>query len=166
MAFDVFDRLDGLRDKFPGLILYCLVDGAQYLQRIGKQFTPSNGAVALFQGTPDAALAFAGPWLIEVGAVEATRVDELVEFERTSHGISWLITYQNLEGLSQLLRLFLDVELPDGRRALVRFWDTRVLANLAQVLDPIQRRELFGHVFEWHLLLDRERRVRLGRSDD
>lgn len=54
--------------------------------------------------------------------------------------------------------------LPDGRLALVRFWDTRVLANLAHVLDPVQRRELFGHVFEWHLLLDRERRVQGGCS--
>lgn len=165
MAFDVYDRLVSLREEFPALKLYCLVDGAQYLQRIGKHFAASANAVALFQGTPDAALAFAGPWLIDVGVDGEARVAELVELERASHGISWLIAYQDLEGLSQLLRLHLEVELPDGRRALVRFWDTRVLASLAQVLDRVQRREFFGHVFEWHLLLDRERRVRVGRGD-
>ena len=43
--------------------------------------------------------------------------------------------------LGQLLQLRLDVNLPDGRSALLRFWDPRVLVNLARTLDGAQREE-------------------------
>lgn len=164
-CFDVFQRLEHLRQEHSGLKLYCLVDGAQYLLRTGKRFAPGVGSVALFLGTPDADLAFAGPWLIDAEIAAATQFEDLVALERSTLGVSWLIAYQDMEGLSQLLRVHLEVELPDGGRALVRFWDTRVLANLAQVLDSDQRREFFGHIFEWHLLLNREKRVRVGSGD-
>ena len=36
--------------------------------------------------------------------------------------------------------------------ALLRFWDPRVLVNLAQVLSNEQRQEFFGYIHEWHLL--------------
>lgn len=139
--------------------------GAQYLARTGRQYTPNAAAVALFDGTPDAALAFAGPWLIDAASAASELIEEMVAFERASDGVSWLIAYQDRDGMAQLLRLHIEAELPDGRRALVRFWDTRVLASLTEVLDPDQRRGLFGHIFEWHLLLDRRDRVCVRRGD-
>jgi len=163
--FDVRERLAYLQQEHSGLRLYCLLDGAQYLARTGKQYASNAGAVALFEGTPDAALAFAGPWLIDAASAASELIEEIVAFERASEGVSWLIAYQDREGLAQLLRLYIEAELPDGRRALVRLWDARVLANLAQVLDPDQRRGLFGHIFEWHLLLDRQDRVCVRRGD-
>lgn len=163
--FDVGERLAYLQQEHSGLRLYCLLDGAQYLARTGRQYASNAGAVALFEGTPDAALAFAGPWLIDAASASAELIEEMVVFERASDGVSWLIAYQDRDGLAQLLRLHIEGELPDGRRALVRFWDTRVLANLTRVLDPDQRRGLFGHIFEWHLLLDRQNRVCVRRGD-
>jgi hypothetical protein len=164
-AFDVAVRLEYLRQEHPGLALYCLLDGAQYLARRGKRFAPRSGAVALFMDTPDEALAFAGPWLIETDVAGPELVQELIAFERAGYGVSWLIAYQDLRGLAQILRLHLEAALPDGRQALVRFWDTRVLANLAEVLDAEQRRDFFGHIVEWHLMLNREQRVMIGRRD-
>jgi hypothetical protein len=59
-----------------------------------------------------------------------------------------------------VLRLY---ALPDGRSALLRFWDPRVLVNLARTLDGAQREEFFGHIHEWHLL-DAGRRMWIGRQ--
>lgn len=163
--FDVSERLVHLQQEYPGLKLYGLLDGAQYLERTGMRFNPQQGAEALFWETQDAALAFAGPWLLDAASVDAGLLQELVGFERGTYGVSWLIAHQDLCGLAQLLRLNLETELPDGRTALVRFWDPRVLAGLAEVLTPEQRQGFFGHIFEWHLLLNREHRVRIGRLD-
>lgn len=161
-SFDVLERLQYLRQEYPGLALYALLDGAQYLEQTGKRFSARQGAIALFSETADAALAFAGPWLIDAEAAGTELMEQLAGFERTAYGVSWLIAHQDIQALAQILRLHLETELPDGRRALLRFWDPRVLAGLAEILGPEQRREFFGYIFEWHLLLDREKRVQIG----
>lgn len=164
-TFDVWDRLEYLRQEHPNLMLYALLDGAQYLEHTGTRVAPRPEAIALFEGTADSALAFAGPWLFDAGAMESEQIAELVDFERTTYGVSWLIAYQDLQGLAQLLQLQMEAELPDGRKALLRFWDARVLAGLPKILNVDQRRAFFGHVCEWHLLLNRTTRVRVGRGD-
>jgi len=50
--------------------------------------------------------------------------------------VTWLIAEADLRGLAHLLQLRLDVRLPDGRIALLRFWEPRVLANLVNVFAP------------------------------
>ena len=60
------------------------------------------------------------------------------------------------------MQLRLDLRLPDGREALLRFWDPRVLVGLMQVLDEAQRLDFFAHIEEWHLLQD-GRRAWIGR---
>jgi hypothetical protein len=116
----------------------------------------------LFADTPDAALAHAGPWLIDTGQVDGALVDALATLEQAAPAVTWLITPQTLEGLAQLLQLNLDTALPDGRTALVRFWDPRVLVILAEVLEAGQREMFFGHIHEWHLL-HRGQRTWIGR---
>ncbi|SPK71036.1 conserved protein of unknown function [Cupriavidus taiwanensis] len=58
----------------------------------------------------------------------------------------------------------LDIKLPDGRTALLRFWDPRVLAALFQLMAGGQRTEFFRHIHEWHLL-DKGIRFWIGRQD-
>ncbi|WP_090435943.1 DUF4123 domain-containing protein [Duganella sp. CF458] len=164
-SFDVLNRLHYLQQEHPALGLYGLLDGAQYLEQTGKRFSPNQCAIALFSETVDAPLAFAGPWLIDAGAADNELIEELVGFECKSYGVSWLIAHQDMQALAQILRLRLETELPDGRRALLRFWDPRILASLVKIFTPEQRREFFGYIFEWHLLLDREKRVRIGSRD-
>lgn len=161
---DVQSRLEQLRDTVPALRLYALVDGVQYQSQLCKRLHPSSGLFPLFARTPDAALSHAGPWLVDTDIADEATISELPTLERNAPSLTWLIAPQDLEGLGQLLQLRMDVILPDGRKALLRFWDPRVLVNLARTLDASQREALFGHIHEWHLLHE-GRRVWIGRQD-
>ena len=160
---DVQSRWEQLHNTMPALRLYALVDGVQYQTQLCKRFQPGSGLFPLFAGTPDAALAHAGPWLVDAALAGEAMVAELATLERDAPSLSWLIAPQDLDGLGQLLQLRLDVSLPDGRSALLRFWDPRVLVNLARTLDGPQREEFFGHIHEWHLLHEGQR-VWIGRQ--
>lgn len=160
---DVQSRLAQLHQFIPALRLYALVDGVQYQAQLCKRFHPSSWLFPLFARTPDAALAHAGPWLVDTSMADDATIAELTTLERHAPSLTWLIAPQDLEGLGQLLQLRMDVNLPDGRRALLRFWDPRVLVKLARTLDAPQREEFFGHIHEWHLLHD-GRRVWIGRQ--
>ncbi|MES2740153.1 MAG: DUF4123 domain-containing protein [Pseudomonadota bacterium] len=163
MRFDVQRRHALLQESRRDLRLYALVDGVQYTQQVGANLTPLGGQRrALFDGTPDAPLAHAGPWLIDVQQAAAESVDELVALEQTAPAVTWLIAPLALERLAQLLTARLETRLPDGRTALIRFWDARVLANLAQVLDEPQREAFFADIHEWHLM-HRGQRTWIGR---
>lgn len=160
---DVQSRWEQRRDTLSVLRLYALVDGVQYQTQLCKRLQPGRGLFPLFAGTQDAALAHAGPWLVDAALAGEAMVAELAALEREAPSLIWLIAPQDLEGLGQLLQLRLDVSLPDGRSALLRFWDPRVLVNLARTLDGAQREEFFGHIHEWHLL-DAGRRMWIGRQ--
>lgn len=163
MAFDVLDRLEHLRASQPQLRLYGLVDGFRYEEPNEERMESQAGITrALFDGTPDAALAFAGPWLVDVERAEADLVERLVALETQTPAVTWLIAPMDLEGLALLLQLQLNAQLPDGRTAMLRFWDPRILAVLANELDGEQREHLFGHITEWHLLHEGQR-VWIGR---
>lgn len=160
---DVKVRLDKLNTTRPELSLYALADGMQFEIRTGRRLRAGPGMLALFDSTADAALAHAGPWLIDCANVDDAYFAELEALEREAFGVVWLIAPQNLCGLAQVMRLHLDVRLPDGRTALLRFWDPRVLVDLVKTLDVQQRDFLFGQIHEWHLLLDGQR-VWIGRE--
>lgn len=102
----------------------------------------------------------AGPWLIDIDKVP-DQLQGLHELERALPAVSWLISPIDLEGLSQLLQLKLDAQLPDGRKVLLRFYDPRVLAHLMQTLDREQRAEFVHLIDEWHFIHD-GRRVCVG----
>ena len=163
MALDVADRLAHLRMRNPALRLFGLVDGLQYETLRGERLDHRHGFASLFHGTPDAALAHAGPWLVDAEAAGDAVTADLARLERELPSVTWLISEADLYGLTQVLQRQLDARLPDGRIALVRFWDPRVLAGLATVLTPKQRETFFAHIYEWHLLHNGER-VHIGRA--
>lgn len=162
MAADVMQRLERLRTADPALRLYALVDGLQYEQRARQPMQAEPGVSALFAGTPDEALASAGPWLLDAGIASPQLIAAVTALEHTAPAVSWIIAGADLDGLAALLRLRLDVRLPDGRTALLRFWDPRALLAIARELDDRQRSEFFEHIVEWHLLVD-GRRTHIGR---
>jgi hypothetical protein len=159
---DVVERLGQLHQHMPELRLYALVDGAQYRAEVGATLAAQEGFYSLFTGTLDAALGHAGPWLIDAEFAGKPMIEALAALEQASPAVTWLIAQQNLAGLAKLLQLNLDIELPDGRTALLRFWDPRVLFNLADLLDPSQRETFFAHIKEWHLL-HKGQRTWIGR---
>ena len=160
---DVEIRWKELQQGMPELRLYALVDGVQYQRQFERRLQRHIGILPLFAGTPDEPLAHAGPWLIDTELADRTVVDELANLESRLPAVSWVIAYQDMEGLGQLLQLHLNVKLPDGRTALLRFWDPRVLGTLSRVLSHHQRIEFFGHIHEWHLLHEGQR-VWIGRQ--
>ncbi len=159
---DLIARLAFLRQKYDALRMFALIDGVQYRIHRGQYMERRLGCYSLFDGTPDAPLGHAGPWLIDVETADAAFIADLAALERETAALSWLLSVQSLEGLFQLLQLKLDAELPDGRMALLRFWDPRVLVGLADVMTWDQQKEFFGHILEWHLLSHGER-VCIGR---
>ena len=163
MVFEVEERFAQLRTRNPALRLYGLVDGLQYETHRGERLDDRHGFASLFHGTPDSPLAHAGPWLFDVEAAGDGVTADMGRLEREAPSVTWLISAMDLHDLAQLLQLQLDARLPDGRIALVRFWDPRVLAGLATVLTPKQRETFFAHIYEWHLLHNGER-VHIGRA--
>lgn len=61
---DVQSRWRQLQNTSPELGWYALVDGVQYQSHLCKRLRAGSDRFSLFAGTPDAALAHAGPWLI------------------------------------------------------------------------------------------------------
>lgn len=154
---DVIERFNQLQLEVSSFRLFALVDGIKYQSFNGRHCTRSEGFHSLFEGTADAILAHAGPWLIDTGGADDETIESLVQLELAEPAVTWLISAQSVLGLVQMLQLNLDAKLPDGRVALIRFWDPRVLVNVAQVLDGAQREMFFAHIHEWHLLHNGQR---------
>ncbi|KVC56425.1 DUF4123 domain-containing protein [Burkholderia stagnalis] len=130
--------------------LYALVDGLLYADAAAASpLQRSQSAVALFDGTPDASLADAGPWLIDYERASGTIRRTLSTMARGSTGVSWLISAYPIESLADELRNRLDLRLPDGRTALFRFYDARIMADMALLMEFTQRMQFFVATFDW-----------------
>jgi hypothetical protein len=160
---DVIERYDALRQVRSHLKLFALVDGLGYEQLYGDQLQSGYGRYALFEGAPDAALSAAGPWLVDATQADELRA-QLLATQAKAPYVSWLLAEMPAHGLAQLLQLKLDVQLPGGGTALLRFYDPRVLKGLALTLNPSQREDFFGRIVEWHFMCDGQP-YRIGRAD-
>ena len=130
--------------------LYALVDGLLFADSAGgSPPQQSQAAVALLDGTPDASLADAGPWLLEWERASGNVRHALSAMAAESTGVSWLISAYPIESLADELRKRLDVRLPDGRTALLRFYDARIMADMASLMEHTQRMQFFVPTFNW-----------------
>lgn len=158
----LLSRLAQQREYNPRLNLYALVDGLQYEQHTGERLERKPGTnLALFDGTPDFALAHAGPWLIDVLQLPEEDALTLTELEQAKPAVVWVMASKFMMQLGVELSRRLEVTMPDGRAGLMRFYDPRTLQALVNTLDNEQRQEFFGCAEEWHILID-GRRARLG----
>lgn len=130
--------------------LYALVDALLYARASNDSpLERSAACVALFDQTPDASLADAGPWLVDLNAAPAAMEHTLRRLAGGAEGVSWLISAYPLPSLSQELRDRLDVRIPGGRTALLRFYDARIIGDIASMLSFTQRMEFFVPTFDW-----------------
>ena len=159
----VIERFHALRQTRAHLQLFSLVDGLRYAQIAGRPLQAGPGRCALLEGTSDAALASAGPWLLDANEDDPVRA-KLLATQSQVPCVSWLLAEMPLHGLAQLLQLKLDVALPGGEIGLLRFYDPRVLKSLALTLTPQQREGFFGHIVEWHFMCNGQP-YRIGRAD-
>lgn len=103
----------------------------------------------MFDGTPDASLADAGPWLLDYERAGGNVRRSLAAMAGGPTGVSWLISAYPIESLADELRRRLDVRLPDGRTALLRFYDARIMADMALLMELTQRMQFFVPTFNW-----------------
>lgn len=133
--------------------LFALVDGLLYGER-AYPLQRSRAAIALFDGTPDASLADAGPWLIDCDRVDASTRNALAAQAAGSTGVSWLISAYPLDALATELRPRLDAKMPDGRTALLRYYDARIMHDIALLMTSTQRMQFFVVTFDWLVEID------------
>lgn len=158
---DVQERLSRLKEHYSELELYALVDGLQYEQEHEERLQPGYAVRSLFANTPDEPLQHAGPWLIAIEQAQ-NLIPKIAILENNKPAVTWLISSAGFEGLAMLLQLRLDTQLADGTKALLRYWDPRVLAGLVGIMTPEQREDFFSHIHEWHLM-HQGQRVWIGR---
>lgn len=136
--------------------LFALVDGLQYERYFGKELEASKNAVLpLFDKYPDSRIAFAGPWLIDMHKKMAFR-EVLMELEQKRPAVSWILSGQRLPELLVHLQRNMNVELPDGRIALLRLQDPRVQVRLGKHLDEGQHDEITKNIVNWYSSMDGE----------
>lgn len=130
--------------------LYGLVDALLYERASGSPLLErSTSAIALFDGTPDASLVNAGPWLIDFGQTSQVVRQSLFNLGANSEGTSWLISAYPFDALADELRGRLNARMPDGRTALLRFYDARLIEDIAGLLSLAQRIQFFVPTFDW-----------------
>ncbi len=129
--------------------VFALVDGLQYERYFGKELSVQQpAALPLFDTWPDSRIAFAGPWIMEMNSVMDFR-EKLCELEAALPSVSWMISSFSLSELSVHFRKNMNIGLPDGRTALLRFQDPRVQKRLGEMLDNQQHHDLTGLIQEW-----------------
>lgn len=139
--------------------LYALFDALLYTHAAdAPALERSTAAIALFDGTPDASLADAGPWLVDVHAASDAVRSRLHELGASGDGVSWLISAYAFPALAHELRGKLDARMPDGRTALLRFYDARIIGDIAALLSFSQHAEFFVPTFDWLVEINGELR--------
>ena len=137
--------------------LYALVDALIYAgasDAVTHERRPAT--IGLFDGTPDASLADAGPWLIDFERTSNEARQTLHSQSARPEGVSWIISAYSFEALAHELRGRLDVRMPDGHTALLRFYDARLIGDIATLLSFSQRVEFFVPTFDWLVQINGE----------
>ncbi|MEX5385345.1 DUF4123 domain-containing protein [Cronobacter muytjensii] len=142
--------------SYPVCSLFALVDGLQYERHFGDEIQHEKGVAEPFLNSwPDARLAFAGPWLFRLNNAVSHR-DKLKQLAEAVPSVSWIISSESLESLIDHLRSFLNLQLPDGRCALFRFYDPRILAEIEFLLEETYYMQLINRTKEWVFQVDGE----------
>ncbi|GAB1829225.1 DUF4123 domain-containing protein [Achromobacter xylosoxidans] len=132
------------------LRMYGLVDGLLYAEISSDLgLFRSASSIALFDGTPDAALANAGPWLLDCTDNPDSHMASLRQLGDGAIGCVWIISGYAAEDLAAALRARLNVRMPNGSTALLRYYDARITSDIAAILTPAQRVWFFAPAQDW-----------------
>ncbi|MBU9576595.1 DUF4123 domain-containing protein [Burkholderia multivorans] len=137
------------------LRLFALTDGLLYSELSGSApMRSAESAIALLDGTPDASLADAGPWLFDYDGADSATRDVLTRLAHGEFGVNWIISAYQPRQLAGELRERLDATLPDGRTAMLRYYDARVMRYFAPALTSTERTVFFSPAFDWLIEID------------
>ena len=136
--------------------LYALVDGLQFERHFRYELETSNyECYPFFDTYPDSKIAFAGPWIFKLNSSEVYRA-KLAELETKYPSVSWLLSPLDPETLLLRFKNFSTIELPNGKCALFRFYDPRVLKNLTFWLGVSDCFRLIQDMRNWVFTVDDE----------
>ncbi|UII65677.1 DUF4123 domain-containing protein [Xanthomonas translucens] len=121
---------------------------------------------SLFDRQPEAEHAAAAPWLLALphGAVRPTLDPWLAQLGQSNTGLTRLASEVPFDALFDHLEAQLDIALPDGTLALMRFFDPRAWLRYAGVLTVDQQLQLLGPALEWQITLQGQEWT-LARAD-
>jgi len=88
----------------------------------------------------------------------------LASLESSAAGTTLLASQASFEPLFVHLQQHLDIAMPDGSLALMRFYDPRAWLRYCGVLTLLQQLELLGPVLEWQVSVQGQS-WRLQRAD-
>jgi len=114
----------------------------------------SSSRIALFDGTPDEALAHAGPWLLDCSADHDSYLPALHQMGESATGCIWIVSAYAPEDLAAALRARLNVRMPSGAIALLRYYDARITSDITALLTPVQLAGFFAPVLDWLIQRD------------
>jgi hypothetical protein len=134
--------------------LYALVDHAGAPGLLNSLLDrPGTRWLNLFSGSPGESAIEVAPLLLDLQTPsQLAWLQWLQDVCRESSSLTLLHSTLELSPLAQGLKCRLDVMLPDGVPALLRYFDTRILEALYQTLDPEQRKSFFGIAACWQWL--------------
>ncbi|MBY6207209.1 MULTISPECIES: DUF4123 domain-containing protein [Halomonas] len=150
------------------LIGYVLVDMSisSSTQRFVLNLHDQKRTRSLFQATPEGAFVHIAPHLIAWNDLTATERDYLIALDQHTPALSWLwVDTDGTRTLYRHLKAQLDMQLPDGGLALLRYYDPCVWQRLMHLLTPEQITTLMGPVHYWGIRLNDQRKLfdRQGR---
>lgn len=108
-----------------------------------------NGGALCLLGDQRPEAELASPWLVPVSQAHAALLPWTIDLATRHSAVTWISSALPLPALASRLGQRADVLLPDGERALLRFFDPRVLPALHQTLDDAQRRAFFSLGTAW-----------------
>lgn len=130
---------------------YLILDRARD-PRIGKLLIDTKSYhKSLYGGKLAEQLEEFGPELAEIREGEQI----FTEFVNAGWGQAWgmiVLSKSDFETVRGQLRRLLGVEMPDGGRALFRFYDPRVLRHFLPTCTPEERDHFFGNVIHSYLV--------------
>jgi hypothetical protein len=114
---------------------------------------PATRWVNLFSGSPGESAVEAAPLLLDLQTPwQLAWLQWLQDVCRESSSLTLLHSALDLSALARSLKRRLEVMLPDGVPALLRYFDTRILESLYQTLEPEQKKSFFGIAACWQWL--------------
>lgn len=147
---------------------YVLVDMSisSSTQRFVMDLHRQKRTRSLFQATPEGAFVHIAPHLMAWNDLAASERDLIITLDQQTHAFSWLwVDTDGARTLYRHLKAQLDMRLPDGSLALLRYYDPTVWQRLMDLLTPEQITALMGPVHYWSVRLSDQRQLcnRQGR---
>lgn len=144
-----YKQVEELRRASDILKLFVLVDGVQYDRAFDEPLKENQSVRSLLRFPEDRSIAFAGPWLLDVGEISQDHCHKLFQLERKYPAVSWIISDQAFLTLAKHLESCLLVSFPSKQTGLFRFYDCRVLKRLPDILSTEQIANLMKYTLSW-----------------